>query len=104
MLMNDDSTIIPPNSLWVYILLCHNNTYYTGYTTNLDKRYASHLNGTASKYTRSFKPIKIAQSWIINGDKSLAMKIERHIKKLSRSQKERLISHPELLLTDLIKD
>jgi putative endonuclease len=82
---------------WVYILICENNNYYTGYTIDLAKRYQSHLNGTGSKYTRSFKPRTIIQSWKIMGDKSLAMKIERHIKKLTRIQKEELIACPALL-------
>jgi len=82
---------------WVYILLCSNNAYYTGYTTDLEKRYASHVKGTASKYTRSFKPIKIAQSWQINESKSVAMRMERFIKKLSRAEKEKIIACPSLL-------
>lgn len=46
---------------WVYMLLCENNTYYTGYTNNLEKRYQSHVGGNGGcKYTRSFKPLKIA--------------------------------------------
>lgn len=86
---------------WVYILLCDNKSYYTGYTDNLEKRYRSHLNGTGGcKYTRSFKPLSIAQCWLINGDKLLAMQIERDIKKLSRQQKIELISNPTLLSTN----
>jgi putative endonuclease len=84
---------------WVYILLCENNCYYTGYTIDLDARYEAHLNGTASKYTRSFRPLKIAQSWKIPGDKSLAMKIEKRIKKLSRTEKEKIIRDPLTLFT-----
>lgn len=87
-------------SYWVYILLCENGCYYTGFTANLEKRYAAHMNGIASKYTRSFKPVSIAQSWKIFGGKSLAMKIERHIKKLSRTQKENLIADPNLLFLE----
>jgi putative endonuclease len=83
---------------WVYILLCNNNTYYTGYTDDLNKRYALHVKGTASKYTRSFKPIKIAQSWEVKGGKSLAMKIERYIKNLTRQGKEEIIKTPSSLL------
>jgi len=80
---------------WVYILLCDNNTYYTGYTNNLEKRYLSHVNGTGGcKYTRSFKPIHIAQSWKLVGSKAEAMKMERTIKKLSHSQKKALIAEP----------
>ena len=83
---------------WVYILHCENNTYYTGYTNNLNKRYESHVNGTGKcKYTRSFKPTGIAQSWKINGTKALAMQIERYIKTLSRIEKEKLIDCPSLL-------
>lgn len=82
---------------WVYILYCSNGNYYTGYTTDLAKRFKSHLSGSASKYTRSFKPLHIAQSWKIDGNKSLAMKIERFIKKLSRIEKEKIIKNPSLL-------
>ncbi len=81
---------------YVYILHCRNNSYYTGYTNNLEKRYQAHVNGTASKYTRSFPPIKIAQQWEFS-DKSSAMKVEIYIKKLSRAQKEALILSPSLL-------
>jgi len=95
--LRDDRKI---KSYWVYILLCKNNCYYTGYTIDLEKRYAAHLDGSASKYTRSFKPICIAQSWKIAGEKSLAMKIEKYIKQLSRAQKERLIVNPNLLFLD----
>ena len=80
---------------WVYVLLCRNNTYYTGYTNDLEKRYQSHLDGTGKcKYTRSFKPVRVAQSWKINGDKAQAMEIERAIKKLSRGEKEKIIADP----------
>ncbi|MGA2655474.1 MAG: GIY-YIG nuclease family protein [Gammaproteobacteria bacterium] len=83
---------------FVYILHCDNNSYYTGYTHDLEKRYAAHVNGTAKcKYTQSFKPTHIAQSWQINGDKALAMRIERYIKKLSRAEKETLIAEPSRL-------
>lgn len=79
---------------WVYILQCSNQSYYTGYTDNLEKRFANHLAGKASKYTRSFRPLSIAQSWEISGDKSIAMQIERYIKKLSKAQKEHLVLNP----------
>ncbi|MHB1947797.1 MAG: GIY-YIG nuclease family protein [Gammaproteobacteria bacterium] len=86
---------------WVYILHCENDTYYTGYTNDLEKRYQSHLNGTGKcKYTRSFKPLRIAQCWKIHSDKSYAMKIEAYIKNLSRIEKEKIIADPRLLLID----
>jgi putative endonuclease len=83
---------------WVYILHCENDSFYTGYTTDLAKRYQSHLDGTGRcKYTKSFKPLSIAQSWEIVGSKAQAMRIERKIKALSRSQKKMIISNPESL-------
>src|SRR5690349_9107790 len=86
------------SSYWVYMLYCENNSYYTGYTNNLEKRYQSHIDGTGGcKYTRSYKPIKIVQSWEIKQGKGRAMKVERYIKKLSRGDKEKLVVDPILL-------
>jgi putative endonuclease len=83
---------------FVYILLCDNGSYYTGYTTDLARRYQQHLNGTAKcKFTRSFKPLEIAQHWQLQGSKSAAMKVERLIKKLSKEKKKQLILFPETL-------
>lgn len=83
---------------WVYMLLCENNTYYTGYTHDLNKRFEAHVAGTARcKYTQSFKPVKIAQAWEIKGSKALAMRIERQIKTLSRAEKEKIIEDPTRL-------
>lgn len=83
---------------WVYILLCENNSYYTGYTGDLQKRWRSHITGTGRcRYTRSFRPIKIAQCWEIKDGRSLAMRIEAKIKKLSRAEKQALIDNPDIL-------
>ena len=84
---------------WVYILNCKNNSYYTGYTTNLVRRFQEHSIGTSKcKYTRSFKPISIAQCWQIHGNKSMAMKIEKYIKKISKKEKIKIIQCPDLLV------
>lgn len=90
--------MIKEGGYWVYILRCENNTYYTGYTNDLQRRYESHVNGTGGcKYTRSFKPTGIAQAWKIAGPKALAMQAERYIKTLSRTEKEKLIACPSML-------
>ncbi len=97
------------NSYWVYILYCDNDSLYTGYTNNLEKRFKQHLNGTGRcKYTQAFKPVSIAQSWDVGKSKSVAMKIEFLIKKLPKSEKQKLIDSPanfvgkfsDLLLSD----
>jgi putative endonuclease len=80
---------------WVYILHCEGNTYYTGYTVDIAARYQAHLMGKC-KYTRSFKPLGVAQCWRVS-DQSLALQVEAYIKKLSRLKKEVLIKQPTLL-------
>jgi putative endonuclease len=86
-------------SYWVYMILCEHNTYYTGYTDNLEKRYQAHIDGSGRcKYTRSFKPIKLVQSWEITKGKSRAMQLERYIKGLTRAKKDELVRYPNLLL------
>jgi putative endonuclease len=82
---------------WVYMLYCENDTYYTGYTTDINRRYQEHLNGSAKcKYTRSFKPLFIAAQWEISGTQADAMRIEYRIKRLTRQQKEKIISEKTL--------
>lgn len=82
----------------VYILLCTNGNYYTGYTNDLERRYSEHLSGSAKcKYTRSFKPLNIAQCWQISEGKNAALKIEHYLKKLSKNDKQQLILYPEKL-------
>lgn len=76
----------------VYILECINNSFYTGYTTDLTRRYAEHSQGSPKcKYTRSFPPKRIAIAWEISGDKSMALKIERKIKQFPANIKRELI-------------
>jgi len=82
----------------VYILHCANGSLYTGYTSDLVRRMREHFSGSAKcKYTRSFKPLNVAQCWQVKGDKALAMKVERFIKKLNKEEKQQLMMDPHLL-------
>lgn len=82
---------------YIYMIECRNGHFYTGYTTDLERRYQEHVRGTAKcKYTRSFPPKRLAASWEINADLSTALKLERAIKKLPRQQKLVLISNKKL--------
>lgn len=77
---------------FVYILRCSDGTLYTGITTDLDKRLHDHNQSSAgAKYTRSRRPVALIYSETIP-DKSTALKRESAIKKLSRAQKESLVS------------
>lgn len=76
---------------YTYILLTENNTLYCGYTDDVDKRFAKHLSGKGAKYTRANKPVKIVYKHEYES-KSEAMKEEAKLKKLSHSEKLKLIN------------
>ena len=80
-----------PRKAYAYILKCSDNTLYTGWTTDLPKRLKSHNQGKGAKYTRSRLPVTLAYYETFE-TKQEAMSREAAIKKLSRPQKERLIS------------
>jgi putative endonuclease len=80
--------------MWVvYILLCNDGSYYCGITNNLEARLAAHNNKTGAKYTRTRTPCKVAWKMTGLGDRSLASKIEYRIKRLTRADKIKMISH-----------
>ncbi len=78
-------------SFCVYILLCSDGSFYTGYTKDLEARTKLHLNGNGARYTKSHKPEKIGYTELFNS-RSEAMKREREIKKLSHQQKQDLVN------------
>lgn len=81
---------------YVYIVECSDHTYYTGWTTDLNKRIAVHNNGQGAKYTRSRCPVKLVY-YETYTCKSTALKREAAIKKLQRHQKTALIQGGKLL-------
>ena len=78
-------------AFFCYILECSDGTYYTGWTTEPERRLRQHNGGTGARYTRSRLPVRMVyvEECI---DRTTAMKRERAIKALSRSRKEKLIS------------
>ena len=46
-------------SNYTYILKCADGTFYCGWTNNLDRRLSAHNAGTASKYTRTRRPVRL---------------------------------------------
>ena len=71
---------------YIYILLCQDNSLYTGATNDLDKRFRDHQNGKGGRYTRSHKPIRIVYQEQLP-TKSDALKREAEIKSWPRSKK-----------------
>ncbi len=77
---------------YVYILLCKDGTYYTGYTNDLNRRLREH-NGSkrGAKYLRGKGPVKVL--WVKEYRYShYAMSAEYKIKQLNKRQKELLIA------------
>jgi len=75
---------------WVYMLRCRDGSLYTGWTNDLDKRLARHLDGKASRYTASRLPVELAAAWPMS-DRRAAMREESRIKKLPRREKLTLV-------------
>ena len=74
-----------------YMLLCEDQTLYTGWTNDLEKRLKTHNSGQGAKYTRCRLPVKLVYSEFFD-TKEEAMKREGAIKKLSRRKKVELIN------------
>jgi putative endonuclease len=74
---------------YVYLLRCADESLYCGWTTDVERRLAAHLAGTASRYTRSRRPVVLA-AVIEVADRGAALREEARIKRLPRAEKLRL--------------
>ncbi len=77
---------------YTYILKCSDDTLYTGWTNDLNKRLQTHNNGKGARYTRARLPVMLIYFEKFQTKKD-AMKREIAIKKLSRKQKLLLINN-----------
>lgn len=77
---------------YIYMLRCKDNSIYTGITINLENRMKEHFSKdkNGAKYTKSHNAQKLECVWKTE-NKSLAAKLEYHIKTLKKAQKEELI-------------
>lgn len=76
---------------FVYVVQCSDGTLYTGYTTDIEKRVATHnAEKGGAKYTNARKPVTLVYSEVCNS-KPDALRREIEIKKLSRAEKLLLI-------------
>ena len=76
----------------VYIVECADGTYYTGITTDIERRILEHnYSFKSAKYTRSRRPVRLVYEES-HADRSLASKREYQIKKMKRKDKVSLIN------------
>ena len=74
----------------VYVLECRDGTYYTGSTNRLDARLKRHEAGKGAKYVRGRGPVRVVYTKAYRDDVR-ALRAERELKKLTRTQKQSLI-------------
>ncbi|MDA8412936.1 MAG: GIY-YIG nuclease family protein [Desulfobacteraceae bacterium] len=83
----------------VYIILCTDDTLYTGITTDLPRRFDQHAAGRGAKYFRGRQPLQVVYQE--NGHtRSSAGRRELEIKALTRAEKITLISSGEIRVSD----
>jgi putative endonuclease len=78
-------------SYYVYLLLCDNGSYYTGYTNNVRSRYERHKKGSGARYTRMHRPKMLVHVEEFK-TRGAATRRERQIKALSHKAKHDLVS------------
>ena len=77
---------------YTYVLKCGDGSLYTGYTTDLEARVATHNAGKGAKYTKTRRPVELVY-YEVFASKNEAMKREAAIKKLSRTKKLEMIQN-----------
>jgi putative endonuclease len=81
--------------LFVYILLCSDDSYYVGVTNDLERRLMEHQEGEkGSLYTSKRLPVQLVYSEKVHGPLT-AIKREKQLKTWSRAKKEALIAGRE---------
>lgn len=87
---------------FVYIILCSDDSLYTGITNNVRRRFEQHANGRGAKYFNGRQPRRLV--YLEPGhDRSSASRRELRLKKLSRQQKALLIESASNRVEDFLK-
>ncbi len=89
---------------YVYILLCADGSYYTGVTTNLERRLREHQEGADPRaYTYTRRPVKLVWAEEVPTYED-ALRLERQIKGWRRAKKETLIRGDFAALHQLVTE
>ncbi len=90
-------------NMFVYILKCSDNSYYTGVTNNLERRIKEHETGINKEcYTYIRRPINLVFYEMFDSSEK-AILFEKKIKGWSRAKKESLINNKWGKLHELAK-
>ncbi len=80
-------------AFYCYIVECADGTFYTGWTTDPERRVKQHNRGTGAKYTRMHGPVRLVYVEE-QADRKTAMKREIAIKRMDRNRKKKLFTIP----------
>jgi putative endonuclease len=79
---------------WVYVIECGSGAWYTGVSTDPERRFAEHAAGKGAKFMRMDPPRRIVAVQAC-GSKGEALSLEAAIKRLSREEKQGwAVAHP----------
>ncbi|NOH81060.1 GIY-YIG nuclease family protein [Vibrio sp. RE86] len=88
--MSSDKT--KAHSEWyVYLIRMRNNALYCGITTDVERRFSEHSCGKGAKALKGKGPLSLAWFGSAGSSRSSASKIEYHLKRLDKKQKEKLV-------------
>lgn len=73
---------------FLYLLECSDGSIYTGISTDVAARFATHCRGDGARYTRAHPPVRLL-GFETHPDRSSAAKAEYRIKQLSAAEKRR---------------
>ncbi|MCG9708116.1 MULTISPECIES: GIY-YIG nuclease family protein [unclassified Pseudoalteromonas] len=91
-LKNSDNSDV----MWyLYIVQTRLGHWYTGISTNVEKRFAQHQAGKGAKNLKGKGPLTLIYQQQV-GNRSEATKLEISVKKLSKAQKRQFVLTSEL--------
>ena len=88
---------------YMYILLCSNDQYYTGSTTDLESRLAQHKSGQGANFTRKHLPVELVYFEKFSRIDE-AFYREKQVQGWSRKKKEALINGESYVLPKLSRN
>jgi putative endonuclease len=91
---------------YLYLLECEHNRVYCGVTTEVQRRFQEHVQGTGARFTRANPPLILIGSVKV-GSRSLAQKWEIKMKRLQAAKKRELLTylqqHPEVFKEEALE-
>ena len=87
---------------YMYILLCSDNSYYTGSTTDLELRLEQHQNGEGANHTKKRLPVRLIYFEEYSRIDE-AFYREKQVQGWSKRKKEALINGNRDMLPEIVK-